>query len=365
MKSSTHPGVIFSYSDRDAEAIKLLQKLFVEKCGGQVDVHLSANGQGLPINKNWIVSVENALDKAKLLFIFLTPNTQASAEWLLFEAGYAHARNIQVVLVGYLGFDVTNLPAPLSMLKGFNVQSHQGLNNLLELTDREFNLHSMTRFSSEDFQQVAVPYQMYQENALLGDMVPWVNKLKINAYSTQDFEAARIVKGEANKGYYEKTLEMLHHTVTHEGITCQKDHGTLRFSGCQIKGDDAGRRLVARLEPGSLNTTLPVLNKIMTILSNSRYCNIFLELYFNSSVKLSTSDYIVSGKLIGTPIHPASAGWMQCNQTLFRFQKRSYTNKEPSIRKLMEVVLNQADLPVQDIRSILTICRNRHIIEER
>ena len=107
------------------------------KTGGSIDVFLSSDGQSIPFGRNWVHSVEQALNDAKLMVVFVTPNSLRS-NWLHFESGYAYSKNIRVVPVG-IGIDLATVGAPLNLLQGFNITSEAGLKNLNSVVNEVFD----------------------------------------------------------------------------------------------------------------------------------------------------------------------------------------------------------------------------------
>jgi len=105
------PVVFFSHSSRDKSELALLKQLFVEKTGGAVEVFLSSDGQSIPLGRNWVHRIEEALGQAKLLITFITKNSIGSS-WVSFEAGFAYSKGVRVVPVGFLGLDIAQVPHP-------------------------------------------------------------------------------------------------------------------------------------------------------------------------------------------------------------------------------------------------------------
>ena len=135
--STSKPTVFFSHSSRDQSELGRLKDLFVQKTGGSIDVFLSSDGQSIPLGRNWVHRIQEALEHANLMVVFVTP-TSLRSSWLFFESGFAYSKKIRVVPVGFLGVDLANLPPPLSLLQGFNITSEAGLNNLIAVTNETF-----------------------------------------------------------------------------------------------------------------------------------------------------------------------------------------------------------------------------------
>ena len=150
-----NPTVFFSHSSHDQGSLARLKELFIAKTGGSIDVFLSSDGQSIPFGRNWVYSVEQALDQAKLMLVFITPNSVRS-NWLYFESGYAYSKGLRVVPVGLFGIDLSSVPPPLSLLQGFNVTSEAGLGNIIAVVNDVFGHKHSETFSAEDYYSLSI-----------------------------------------------------------------------------------------------------------------------------------------------------------------------------------------------------------------
>lgn len=147
------PTIFFSHSSRDKEVMKRLKGFFVEKTGGTVEVFLSSDGQSIPLGRNWVYKVQEGLEEAALLVVFITPNS-ISSNWVYFEAGYSYSKGVRVIPTGFLGVDLSQLGPPLSLLQGFNISSADSLNNLIALTNEQFDHTHKPTFSDEEYTKI-------------------------------------------------------------------------------------------------------------------------------------------------------------------------------------------------------------------
>lgn len=143
MKKET---IFFSHSSRDKEAMNYLKNIIDEKTGGTLNIFLSSDGESIPFGTNWIHSIEQGLNEAIIMYVFITPNSIKS-EWIYFESGYAYSKKVRVIPIGF-GVDISELKPPLNLLQGFNLTSYEGLNNIVKILNDE----CQTRFY-EDFQE--------------------------------------------------------------------------------------------------------------------------------------------------------------------------------------------------------------------
>lgn len=169
------PTVFFSHSSRDKQTLTLLKDMVVEKTGGSIDIFLSSDGQSIPLGHNWVHRIQEALEEAKLMFVFISPNALRS-NWIFFESGFAYAKKISVVPVGILGVDLGALSPPLSLLQGFNITSADGLNNIIALFNETFSHKHSGRFSDAEFRQLA-PREISHEDSVLGEYTALVNEI--------------------------------------------------------------------------------------------------------------------------------------------------------------------------------------------
>lgn len=131
------PVIFFSHSSRDAAPLARLKELFVAKTGGTIDVFLSSDGQSIPLGRNWVHRIEEALAECRIMMAFLSPFSIQS-NWLYFEAGFVYSKNIEVIPLGFLGVDLNSLHLHLSLLQGFNITSSDGLDNIINVANKSF-----------------------------------------------------------------------------------------------------------------------------------------------------------------------------------------------------------------------------------
>jgi len=120
-----------------------------EITAGSLNIFQSSDGQSIPFGSNWSSTIENALDSAKLMFVFVTPNS-LNSKWIYFESVFSCAKKINVVPVG-LGVDIALIGEPLSKLMGFNVNSADSLNNIIATINHDANRKAALEFTTDDY----------------------------------------------------------------------------------------------------------------------------------------------------------------------------------------------------------------------
>lgn len=146
------PTVFFSHSSKDKEMILSIKKKLDELTGGTLDIFMSSDGQSIPFGRNWIYKIEEGLNKAAIMFVFITPNSITS-NWIYFESGFAYSKEIRVIPVG-IGIDISLLNAPLSLLQGFNINSYESLNNIISIINEKFGYHFEETFKEAQYNSI-------------------------------------------------------------------------------------------------------------------------------------------------------------------------------------------------------------------
>ncbi len=144
------PIVFLSHSSKDKERLAPFKEMLLKKTGGTIEVFLSSDGQSIPFGRNWITKIEEALNRAKLMFVFVSWNSLDS-HWLFFESGYAYSKGIKVIPVGILGVDLSRVAPPVGLLQGFNINSEEGLNNVLDVINKECEHQHVLDFSRSEY----------------------------------------------------------------------------------------------------------------------------------------------------------------------------------------------------------------------
>jgi len=147
------PIVFLSHSSLDKAPLAALKKILDDRAAGSLNFFLSSDGESIKFGRNWVVGVSDALAHAKLMFVFLSPQS-AESKWIHFEAGCAYAKEIRVVPVCLPGIDLNRITPPLSLLQGFNLHSHEALGNIARICNERFKMTIKESFAKEDFDTI-------------------------------------------------------------------------------------------------------------------------------------------------------------------------------------------------------------------
>lgn len=143
------PTIFFSHSSKDRDLILPIKNKLTDITSGIIDIFMSSDGQSIPFGRNWVSKIEEGLKNAKIMFVFVTPNSIKS-EWIYFEAGYAYSKEIEVIPVG-IGIHIGELKAPLNLLQGFDILSCDSMNNFISIINKKFLLSFKEGFEESDY----------------------------------------------------------------------------------------------------------------------------------------------------------------------------------------------------------------------
>lgn len=187
--------LFFSHSSKDKDLVLFIKNKLDKVTGGTTDIFMSSDGQSIPFGTNWIHKVEEGLQIAKIMFVFVTENSISSG-WIYFEAGYAYSKGIQVIPVG-IGVDVGSLKAPLNLLQGFNILSEDSLNNFITIVNRTFNYHFQGVFEHSDYLEVVKKISSSTLNTTQFEDI--VDKIECDIYGEQTTTSGEKLKYDINK----------------------------------------------------------------------------------------------------------------------------------------------------------------------
>lgn len=164
--------------------ILTIKNKLMSATGGVLDIFMSSDGQSIPFGTNWIHKIEEGLNDARIMFVFVTENSLPSG-WIYFEAGFAYNKGIKVIPVG-IGVDIGALKAPLNLLQGFNITSGDSLNNFISVVNREFSYSFAEKFTAEDYGETMSYTSNDDESILFDEFVSNVSYELWSEYSNID-----------------------------------------------------------------------------------------------------------------------------------------------------------------------------------
>lgn len=64
--------LFFSHSSKDKEIVLSIKNKLDMMTGGVMEIFMSSDGQSIPFGTNWIHKIEEGLQIAKIMFVFVT-----------------------------------------------------------------------------------------------------------------------------------------------------------------------------------------------------------------------------------------------------------------------------------------------------
>jgi hypothetical protein len=280
------PTVFLSHSSKDGEALQRLKSLLEAKTNGTIEFFLSSDGESIPFGKNWVATIEQALGRAKIMFVFLSPHSIGSG-WIHFESGFSYSKGINVVPVAMPGLDLRNIPAPLSLLQGFNIHSHEALTNLLVVINKTFiNTHN-SLFSEKEFHEVFADSKRHEISSL--GLAP---ELFQRITFTTDGDASSILK--------------IKNVLEEKGLECKTvpDGKWLSTYGAHLKV--LGESVSIEVSSYAANLVFGVLDAALTVDND---LDINVTIYFSDYLATDTFIWDSTAKIYGSEIRLSSNGY--------------------------------------------------------
>lgn len=279
------PTVFFSHSSRDKAVLSRLKKTFCEKTGGAIDVFLSSDGQSIPLGKNWVYKVQEGLEAAALMLVFVSPNS-VNSNWVYFEAGYSYSKGIRVIPIGFLGVDLTKIGPPLSLLQGFNVTSSDTLNNLIAVVNEQFGHNHGLAFSDEDYSTI-IGSEAENNVGPLRDLVEYLEELRICVSLKKDgSDALAEIKGLLDRAK----------------IAYQSEENSVRLHGVSMWVTTDKPELTILADPVALSATFSIIIDIIREIHANGVKDVGFTFEIVPGFNVVEQDYKITSRLYDSDI---------------------------------------------------------------
>ena len=341
-------SIFFSHSSKNAKALATLKELFIAKTGGSLQVFLSSDGQSIPFGRNWVHSIEHALNDSALMFVFLTPESVDSS-WIYFESGFAYSRGAEVVPVGFMGLDIASVRPPLSLLQGFNIRSEEGLDNLIAVANRCSGHKHLPSFLPEEYEKVcgSTAAQRSDPAAVVRLLVRDVT-FQLKDSLLHDAKTSIQLLAEASKdlGY--------HYSLTLQPYFMLLLHG-MRIEVVRVNSEIL--RLDFAVSTYSIEAAITFLKKALPRIRAEGIAQVPFRLRLNRSAIVDTHEVIARLAEAGATF--AGLGRIQLGKIIFSFEHDSaYSNTS------LHAAFATDDAKLSDLADLLCVLTDRGIIEE-
>jgi hypothetical protein len=245
------PVVFISHSSKDERMVRKLKEVLIKRVGNTLDIFVSSDGQSIPFGHNWVHKIEEALENSVLMFVLISPNSIRSS-WIYFEAGFTYSKGIEVVPIGILGIDLSQLPAPLSLLQGFNINSVESLNNIISVINRKFESTHKETFSKDEYTKI-FGVAGTKHNTVFKDYLPLISEISTEIpVNTSD------------------AYSVIGNYLSSKKVEYQSSEKMLDTYGLSIR-ESQNNLWLLQLDPDLTDLTFPLLNDIIKLIKSSSF----------------------------------------------------------------------------------------------
>jgi TIR domain len=120
------PVVFISHIDDEKEIASAFKSLIESSFLGLINVFVSSDARSIELGDRWLNTMTDALKTCAIEVIICSP-ISVMRPWINFEAGAGWVRDIPVVPLCHSGIQPANLPLPLNLLQGANLNEVSSL----------------------------------------------------------------------------------------------------------------------------------------------------------------------------------------------------------------------------------------------
>lgn len=131
--------IFVSHISEEKELAILLKKNIKELLLSSVDVFVSSDDHSIKLGNKWLETVINNLEQC-IFIIVLCSQESIKKPWINFEFGAGWTRKIPIIPICHSNLTVDNLPIPLNLLQGFDIQKQGKLTELISRIAKEINI---------------------------------------------------------------------------------------------------------------------------------------------------------------------------------------------------------------------------------
>ena len=346
------PVIFFSHSSQDLPAILPIRDHLLDGTGNAVEIFMASDGASIPFGRNWLKEIENALSQCKLMFVWMTPASLAS-DWIPFETGFAYSRGIRVVPIGFQGVRLDDLPAPISILQGFDIANSKGLNNIIAIINEEFSLTFSDLYDDEFY--VSNVQDVTSEDS--PELLRYIRVIQCT-YSGIKHDG-QILQVRSNwHDILTTILEALE-------IPFSVDQGDIRGIGFRIDGrtDRDQVSVSVNIDPLALNSTRKAWSLARQRLYDEELTYTSFQPQFLENIELPHDPSLIGSRLLNSDVSFDTIA----PHDIYRFRNiefRFLLDGFQSQKGLMLLVPPQNDVPIP-LHSLIRLFEERHIIKTR
>lgn len=290
------PTIFFSHSSQDSLTILPIKNRLSTITANVIDIFMSSDGQSIPFGHNWVHKIEEGLNSAQIMFVFVTPISVDSA-WIYFEAGFAYSKNIEVIPVG-IGVNIGQLRAPLNLLQGFDITSVDSLDNFITIINKKFDLKFKETFTASDYGTIFCSVTKLSDSLKVSDIFTSARYEMCSQYLDAT-DKTKVIRYDINKYFSDIKNYLDGHNISYASHA-----KSLLVAGIQIDitGEEEepinghpnqGHRLIIRLSTQNFSKSFTLL-KTLVLKSGLRDDWMSMEFYFNKSYDCLHDEVMIS-----------------------------------------------------------------------
>lgn len=353
-ENMSKPKIFFSHSSKDKEILSRLKDLFVEKTGGTIEVFLSSDGQSIPFGKNWVHRVQEALEQTTLMVVFLTPNSLKS-NWIYFETGFVYSKGVRVVPVGFIGTDLSLLPPPLSLLQGFNISNHDGLDNLIALVNDAFSHQHKSNFTETEYREL-ISFGDQTTLHPLGEFLPLIEEVSIIINNRNDFNY------EAIEG-----IDRAKQVLNEESIEYRESEKRLELFGVSIYTRDgqSPKLINFEIDPSLMDKTLPIVKAILKKIREQGIEGVRFRFDFIDGISCIKGNHKITARLYGTGVMYGDKEQLIFNDLSFHLSNLMCFFPMEESKKgttYLSITPNTNEIHIDDIANLLDLLFKKKVL---
>ncbi|WP_163935923.1 toll/interleukin-1 receptor domain-containing protein [Paraferrimonas sp. SM1919] len=351
------PTIFFSHSSLDKEYISLLKGKLSKKTAKTIEIFQSSDGESIPFGNNWVHKVEESLNNARIMLVFVSPLSMASS-WIYFEAGYSYSKDVRVIPIGICGIDVGQLRPPLNLLQGFNISNSEGLNNLITVINREFGCDFEEGFTEQDYMDFSIlEGENSSESVQAFEAIDYIYFEFPKKIKTTEKDSSFSIKSEPLK-IVEQCLNDL--DISNKYSDINKIHAPgIIFSAHSEAGNLSAIKM--KIDPYSLLKCNDIINSLCLELYEKEnlkkfWCNVI----FNNGFPLETTDFKVSSRLhkFGLQMSDLHGGFFKYDEIDFTLSPKPERNDlfgpdEDSLRVVFDAGSFQSQVVIDLVAQLM------------
>ncbi len=134
--------IIICHIHEDTSIAQILQDWIESTFAGQSDVFVHSDDEIILSDAAWLEKMDDALEGANALILVISP-TSIQKPWLNFELGCAWMKGIFILPICHSGITIANLPQPLSMFQGLDLNQENFPEMLFTLLGKQLGIRKL------------------------------------------------------------------------------------------------------------------------------------------------------------------------------------------------------------------------------